>query len=161
MYAHYGVVALDWLTPDEVAIPVGIFRLLEATMLRPQPLQEGFEGFRETVVGCCLGGPAGVTTSLWDLEEGEQRDSRGLVLIRDVRVVPSGGESACAAAQSVQVVLPEVDRVELNVVLDVRTGRLQVVSRRAEQDRKVANLHEHEDGQSTGRIPFASRVRCP
>lgn len=81
MHAYDGVVALDRLAPDEVAVPAGVFRLLEAAVLGPQPLQEGLEGLREPVVGCCLGGPAGVAASLGHLEEGEEGDARGLVLV--------------------------------------------------------------------------------
>lgn len=124
MHADDGVVALDRLTSDEVAVPAGVLRLLETAVLSPQPLQEGLEGFREPVVGCCLGGPASVAASLRNLEEREERDARGLVFIGDIRVVTDGGEPACAAAQSVQVVFPEVDRVELNVVLDMGAGGL-------------------------------------
>lgn len=35
MHAHDGVVALDWLTPDEVTIPAGVLRLLKAAVLSP------------------------------------------------------------------------------------------------------------------------------
>lgn len=68
---------------------------------------------------------------------GEEGDARGLVLVGDVRVVARGGEPLRAAAQAVLVVLPQVDGVQLDVVLDVSTGRLRM-------------------GE-----PSASLVRCP
>ena len=48
------------------------------------------------------------------------------MLIRNVRMVTGGCELGRASTQTIKVVFPEVDAVELDVVFDVRTDRMHV-----------------------------------
>ena len=104
MHPHDGVLTLDRLTPDKLAVSSGALRLRMAGVLGPKALQEVPDGFREPVVRSGLGSPCRVAADRGHGEECEDGDPRGLVFVGDVRVVPRGGKPVLAARVAVFVV---------------------------------------------------------
>lgn len=124
MNADDGVFRLDGFATDEFAVSSGVVGLRVAAVLGTEALEQGLDGWRETVVCSCLGGPCRVSAGLGDREQGQDGDAWGLVLVGDVGVVAGGGEFVALVAVAVLVVWAEVDVMQFQVVFDVGPDRL-------------------------------------
>ena len=75
-------------------------------MLRAQAVEQALDRGRQAFVCGNLGYPGRVAACGGDLEQGQDGDSRGLMLIGDVRVVSGGGEACGFALGPRQIVGP-------------------------------------------------------
>ena len=93
-------------------------------MLGPQSLKQFLNRWTKSLVRCYLGYPAGITARGRDLQESEDGDAGWLVLVRDIGMVAGCGQAGRFALSAVEVVGAEVDVVELNMILNMRSNGL-------------------------------------
>jgi hypothetical protein len=92
MNANDGVLGFHRFSADEFPIPTCALCLRETRMLGSQAFQELLDGIRETIVSSYLRNPTRISSGAGNSKECKNGDSRGLVLVADIRVVASGSE---------------------------------------------------------------------
>jgi hypothetical protein len=103
-------------------------RLRERRVHRAQALQQLLDGWREALVRRRLRHPRRVAARRRHLQQRQDGDGRWLVLVRHIRVVPRRCEPVGLVPRARQVIGPEVDVVEFEVVLDVCSRGLAISS---------------------------------
>jgi hypothetical protein len=177
MHPHHGMLAPHRLPSYEPTITLRPLRLWEPAMLRTQSLEQPADRLAQPAIRARLAHPRRVAAAVgWHGEQGQDCDTRGLVLIRHIRVEACRSELAKGRFAAIFVVRAEIDVVDVYMVLDVRTNRLQrhrpedesqkrkrlnhhFSNRESEGNEEVKCLREHAVAQSTDQTPSASQ--CP
>src|SRR3569833_1328033 len=126
--------------PHKLSISRRVLGLRVAAVLGAEPLEEGFDRLGETSIGSRLRCPGRVASRRGDGEESQDGDTRRLVLIRHIRVKPSGSQSVLSLPSAVLVVRTKVNIVELEMILDMGADRLHfqtVNSRQADECSRI------------------------
>lgn len=119
---------LDWFPAHMVAIAPCSLRLRKATVFGAKPFQQLLDRLAQELIRDNLTSPASISTGRWHLKESEDCHSWWLMLVADVRVVPSCGELGRAYLGAVQVVRAKINAVEFDVVFHMGSNGLSPVS---------------------------------
>jgi len=120
-----GMLRLDWLPPNVVAVAAGAFGLRITTMFGAQTLQQCLDGSAKSRICCCLRGPAGVAARGRHRQQCQDGDTRRLVFVGDIGVVSRSRQLVELAPITILVVRPQVNVVELEVTFYVCTDWLR------------------------------------
>jgi hypothetical protein len=124
-YVTHRVHSDDWMlaqhrvSPDEFAVASSVLCLLEPAMLGSQAGQELLNRLAQPLVGQCLVDPYSVSSSGRYRKEGEQSNSRRLMLVGNVTVIASRGQFGRPLLRTVEIIGPQIDVVEFEIVGDM------------------------------------------
>lgn len=120
------MLGLDRFPADKLAVASAVLRLWETAMLRAEAVEKRLDGLGQPGIGCCLGCPCGVSARRGYGQESQDGDTRCLVLVGHIGMIADSAELITLIPSPVFIIRAEVDIVQLEVVLDMRSDRLGV-----------------------------------